>query len=281
MSDPMSDQKAEIGSVDPELFRDSLALINLSIGQKEGSLYSLNKFSETPQVRRQLANQLIMTPGCDIRTQAAYFINRFSWNLSCIIGFLDLNQLDLSFVWEGGFNVAYTWESYIDEEDKEHQYTVYKWHLDELRASSEQSKANVIGLQLIELMTPFIDIVYQETGLSKGSQWRLVTDAISAVYLQAGKQFGFVEGAMKRVTDIIESAGKPLTNKLWHFKKFEVNANKSPNLKDISGWFRIRGGCCRYYTISNGRYCGTCVHLDKVEQQERFEDYLIKQVSTD
>lgn len=280
MNKPASDKRTEANPVDPKLFGDSLALINLSIGQKENSLYSLNKFSETPQVRRQLANQLIMEPGCDIRTQAAYFINRFSWNLTCIICFLDLNQLDLDAVWDGNLSVKEEWRSSINK-NKERQYTVYKWHLDELKKTAQQLNADVIGQRLIELMTPFIDMVYQETGLSKGAQWRLVTDAISAVYLQAGKQFAFVEGAMKRVTDIIENTGKPLANKSWHFKKFEVCANKSPNLQDISGWFRIRGGCCRYYTVSNGRYCSTCVHLDKAEQQEGFEDYLIKLVSTD
>jgi hypothetical protein len=264
--------------VDPALFHDSLALINLSIAKKDDSFFDLKKLAEPSEIRRQLANQLIIEPGCDIRTQAAYLINRLSWDLVCIIGFLDLNRLSLDSVWEQDIGVADVWESYIHE-GNELKYTVYKWQLDELHARPKQSNATVIGQQLIELMMPFIDAVYHETRLSKGAQWRLVTDSISAVYLYAGKEFNDVKGAMARAINIIDSIGKPLTNKQWHFKEFHVSADASPTLKAISEWFRIRGGCCRYYTTPGGEYCSTCVHLDDAEQQKRFENYLIEQAA--
>lgn len=260
--------------IDNALIRNIMEEINLSVSKNSQPFLTLAQLAQPIDITRQLANQAIVEPSADARTQGAYLINQLSWRLVSIVCFLDLCQLSLDALWNGRIGVLDAWR-FSDLDGETPPYTTYEWHLDELKPCSQPLAAEQLGKQLIEIMTPFIAEVHHQTRFSQAAQWRLLTDSITAVYLHAGKLFNTVEEAKTRASDIIESTGKPLANAQWHFKEFNVSAQSSPTGETLKEWFRIRGGCCRYYTTEAGRYCSTCVHLDENEQQQRFENYLI------
>lgn len=260
--------------IDNALFFSVMEEINLSVNNKNKPFLTLTQLATPSEITHQLANQAKAEPSADARTQGAYLINQLSWTLVSIVCFLDLSKLSLDAVWDRSIGVLEAWRS-SELEGKKNSYTTYEWHLDKLEPCTQQLQAKHLGERLIEIMTPFITEVHHQTRFSKAAQWRLLTDSITAVYLYAGKQFNNAEKTMTRAREIIECTGKPLANAQWHFKEFQVPAQISPTGETLKDWFRIRGGCCRYYTTEAERYCSTCVHLDENEQKQRFENYLI------
>lgn len=252
-------------------FADAFQLISLSIGE-EKQYRLLTDFVNAEEIARQLAHQAKIQADMDVRTQGTYFISSFSWYLAEVMSLLDLNSLSLEKTW-ASLAIKTDLVSAVHDGIPYH-YVRYRWQLPELPIIYEQQDALVVGQRFITYLTPFIDEVRQQTGMAKGALWRLVTDAITASYLSTGKKLAKVREAMERASAIINETGGPLANRKWHFKEYSVDEDASPNGQRLSDWFRVRGGCCRYYTVSGGEYCSTCIHLPEHEREERLEKFL-------
>jgi len=178
-------------------------------------------------------------------------------------------------LWNDRLGVRDDWVREIEDGEEYHFVRYHSW-LPELRPSSTEPTPERVGQFLVDRLTPVVDEVRHQSRLGKAALWRLLTDALAASYLNTGKRLGKTAQAMARATAIIEATGKPLANPLWHFKEYSIDATASPTGRAIRDWFRVRGGCCRYDTLPDSDYCGTCVHLDEFERRTRFERHLFR-----
>lgn len=259
-------------------FTDAFQLIGLSIGE-EKQYRLLTEFVNPDEIARQLAHQTKIQINMDVRTQGTYFISSLSGYLADVISLLDLNYLDLENTWER-LAIKENLMSTVHE-GVTYQYVLYGWQLPELSKVQKQQDAHRVGQRFLSYLTPFIEEVRQQTGMAKGALWRLVTDAITASYLSTGKKLDKVSVAMERASTIINEAGGLLANRKWHFKEYSVDENMSPNGRRLNDWFRVRGGCCRYYTLSGGEYCSTCIHVPENEREVRLKRHLTNSVVCD
>ncbi len=107
------------------------------------------------------------------------------------------------------------------------------------------------------------------TGLGAAAQWRLVGDGLTGALVQRGQAMGQIEQALALGRAITADRGTRL-----HARQTEFVEVRHPKRPEIAEWFRLRGGCCRYYTAEGGEYCTTCVHRDRDDQIARLTDYL-------
>ncbi|WP_421853223.1 (2Fe-2S)-binding protein [Marinomonas sp.] len=262
---------ARIKSLDLLESTEAFKLIGLSIGQEQ-QFRPLKEFSSPNEIFRQLSHQTNVQPNMDVRTQGTYLISSLSWSLAEIVSWLDLNLLNLENIW-GILTIKENLMSVVDK-GRTYQYASYGWQLPELTFVLNQQDANSVGQNFIICLTPFVNEIRQQTGMAKGALWRLVTDALAASYLNSGKKLGLVRNAMDRAFAIINETGGVLANPKWHFKEYSVDAASSPTGLYLNDWFRVRGGCCRYYTLSGGEYCSTCIHLAEGEREERLKKHI-------
>lgn len=110
--------------------------------------------------------------------------------------------------------------------------------------------------------------IASRTGLGRSALWRLVGDAIAARFLEVGRQFNCLEEAKTTAMAILKSPGSPLNNRQLHYFDLSV---LDRNSKQVSHIFRARGGCCRYYSVKEGKYCATCVLKNPVERDEQLQ----------
>ncbi|MFQ3231172.1 MAG: hypothetical protein ACI9DO_002552, partial [Reinekea sp.] len=95
--------------IDNALIRNVMEEINLSVTKNGQQFSTLNQLAQPSDITRQLANQAIVEPSADARTQGAYLINQLSWRLVSIVCFLDLSQLSLNALWNGRIGVLDAW----------------------------------------------------------------------------------------------------------------------------------------------------------------------------
>lgn len=116
---------------------------------------------------------------------------------------------------------------------------------------------------------PFIEILSWLTGLSSGALWRLLSDAIAARFLEAGRHFGCLERAKSLALHVLKEPGSPLNNKQTQYFDLTV---LDGDRREVSHTFRARGGCCRFYSVKGGQYCTTCVLKDRHERDAQLKD---------
>lgn len=264
---------ALIETIDPARFTEELDLIALSVGEASLRFRPVSRLADANEVARQLADQQGCHADMDARTQGAYLMNRLSWDICAVIGWLDLNRLSVEDFLSDRVGVVDTRETEVEVGEVFH-YVRYRWWLPELNPVSAPPTPDVLGRYLVDRLEPFVEEIRRQTRLGKAALWRLLADALAASYLNTGKRLGLTGQAMARAAAIIEAVGKPLANDQWHFKEYCVDAGASPTGQALGDWFRVRGGCCRYYTLPDSDYCGTCVHLDEPEREARFQRYL-------
>jgi hypothetical protein len=247
-------------------YKTELALLSLEIA--DGDQYgSLAQLLQPEKVQNLLAQQALDEPTMDIRTQAAYLMNGLSWQLCSVLAWLDLRGMAFDDVSAGKLRVN-EWLEQGEHEGKPYHYVRYQWHLPELIKAAESTTAATVGEVVVALQQPIVQAVNEQSGLSKGALWRLVGDSLSYAYLYLGQQLGQAEYAMQRAQTLIELIGKPLANRQWRFQYYEATSKESSS-QTVGEWYRLRGGCCRYYTLPEGEYCSTCVHLSDEQRQQR------------
>lgn len=164
--------------------------------------------------------------------------------------------------------------------DKAHLYfRRYYCAINPPQALSEPVPADVLGEHIETLMQPLVEILSQQSGLGQKALWRLVTDGVAAYYLISQDEDAAQQRAMTRAEAVLNRPGSPLNNRQWHYWQFRLPAEESPTGEPVSRYVRIRGGCCRYYTLEGHDYCGTCVLLKKQDREARFINAAKKQLA--
>jgi hypothetical protein len=115
---------------------------------------------------------------------------------------------------------------------------------------------------------PLIERVFERTRLSHHAQWLLVADSCAALFLYLGQQLGEPARAMDEGLAFVRASGSPMNNRKTGYVTLEWNGH--------SDTFRARGGCCRYYTVSESGddYCTTCVLRKPEDRDARMLKYM-------
>ncbi len=253
-----------------------LELLFLTVQSDQTDYLTMQQLIEPDSIQQLLALQTQYESSMDIRTQAAYLTNGLGWQWLAIICWMDLRGLSLDDILSGKLSIRHTLEQGVYQGEP---YVNIRYHfrLPEVFPAASARSAQPLGCDIVELMTPLLQSIKAQSGLSMGALWRLITDSITHCYLYIGGMLGQQNAAMARARDIVNATGKPLANPQWQYQHIAVPAEVSPNGKPLAQWYRTRGGCCRYYTLPEGEYCSTCVHLSDVDQQQRLEDVLRNQ----
>lgn len=115
---------------------------------------------------------------------------------------------------------------------------------------------------------PLIERLHVRTSLPRHAFWRLVTDSLAAIFLDAGQRFQCVQQAQRDAMTILKKPGSPLNNRQVHYFDISIADDDDPARILAAKTFRARGGCCRYYTVDGGKLCSTCV-LKKADDRDR------------
>jgi len=124
----------------------------------------------------------------------------------------------------------------------------------------------------VHLHEALIAALSRMSGLGPAAQWRLVADGLTAALLGRGKELGKAERAVALGSAILRDRRTKLGSRQGEF----VLVDLPP---DHAEWFRLRSGCCRYYTSEGGDYCTTCVHRNRDDQIHRLRAYLARRAA--
>ncbi|MGU3493068.1 IucA/IucC family C-terminal-domain containing protein [Xanthobacteraceae bacterium A53D] len=236
-------------------------------------------FADDRFLAAMLARQQAGTPGLDAKGAAAYFISEYARVLGIAAASLYLSHgLAPAFVPE---NCALAFELPADGKprvrlrlldprcvtdrpgEQEHGSSCHPVDRDGLRSALRQ------GLEAH--MEPLINRLRDCTGLPAQAMWRLVSDAVAARFLEAGRQFGCEDDAQAEALAILKAPGSPLANRQLHFFEIVIGDEANPGRVLARRSIRARGGCCRFYTVPDGSYCSTCVLITPHERRRRIE----------
>lgn len=220
-----------------------------------------------------MANMVQHVAGPDAKLACAYLLGDISWMLGCLA----------SGLWLGGYPIAslspeavalsfrfVEWE-YDGEVGR---YCTIDLTLDAEGATCGAAEALALGRAIATLHQPLIDALAKATGLAAAAQWRIVGDGLSGGLLHQGKAMGQAAFGMQTAKTILTSRETRLYSRQTDFVQITFPADAAPETALACDWFRLRGGCCRYYTTEGGEYCTTCVLRDRPDQITRLRDYL-------
>jgi len=215
-----------------------------------------------------MAEELRHEPGLDARGCGAYLVNRLGYDIGRAIAALDLLGHDLLPLDPDTTGVTSTLAT--GEEDGEiYHYLETGVTTASCKLGAPREAADVARLYET-LFAPVVAGVSVACKLSQGALWRLVTDGISAAYLNLGEEAGETKEAVARAETILKHRETRLYAKQLNFLEVTLPAADNPLGEEVVETFRERAGCCRYYTTprSDGDYCGSCVH--RKDRPERF-----------
>ncbi|WP_127143961.1 ferric iron reductase [Pelagibacterium montanilacus] len=219
-----------------------------------------------------LDEEIERTPGADRKLAAAYTMGRISWSLALPLAGLALSGAWLIEAREGSASASVrlvTWQ----HEGESGVAPVFDAALSprgaRFSALPDAAGADRFRQAYEILLAPLVDSLHAASGLPRAALWRLAGDSLSAGFLEAGTEAGDPERAMTLVLPMLREKGSPLYARQTGFVRARL-----PERPDVCGWFRARGGCCRYYTAEGGEYCTTCVLRDPKSRKDRLIDHL-------
>lgn len=211
----------------------------------------------------------------DDRTRAAYLVGYVSWAVGRALAACELAFGGLPEVAAEAFRIAPLWRDW--EADGERGRSLdFAIGVD---IDPEQPlvlcEAGAARALMADINAPLVEQLRVATGISRGALWRLIADGYAAAWLTVGKALGREAEAMRRAVALLGGEGSPLNNGKTGFVEIRVSDPDDPT-RQVSDWFRARGGCCRYYTTpdSGGTYCSTCVLRSAESRDDLLASYL-------
>lgn len=217
-----------------------------------------------------VARKRAQAKGGDLRLGCAYLIGDLGWEIGGLLGGLWLSGWRVAAADPAAVAVALrdvAWE----EDGASGTSAVIDLTIAPAGLQAGGQAAADLARAIHDLLAPLVAALAQYTQLGQAAQWRLVSDGLTAALLQQGRLQGRMTDAILLGRSVTASRATPL-----HSKKLELVEVVCPDDPRITDWFRLRGGCCRYYTATgeSGDYCTTCVHRDRADQLSRLQDYL-------
>jgi len=208
--------------------------------------------------------------GGDAKLGCAYLIGDLGWELGSLLSGLWLSGWRVSAADPAAVALstrAVAWE----EADESGVAMVFDLPLDPGGLVGEGMQPDDLARAMTALLSPLIAALTRLTGLGATAQWRLVGDGLAAALVHRGKALGCLDAALDLGRSILSERPSKLRSRQTEFIEIRL-----PHRPDVSDWFRLRGGCCRYYTAAgeSGEYCATCVLRDRDDQIARLADWL-------
>lgn len=234
----------------------------------EGAVTLADLAAEEPALARLVALKQAQAKGGDARLGCAYLVGDLAWEVGNILAAL----------WLAGWRVAgadsaaiaittraVTWE----DEGETGTGQVFDLTLDPAGLTGGGVEPLDLARAMEGLHAGTIATLARLTGLGAAAQWRLVGDGLTGALIHRGQAMGQIETALALGRAITSNRSTRL-----YARQTEFVEVRHPRRLGISEWFRLRGGCCRYYTSAGGEYCTTCVHRDRDDQIARLATYL-------
>lgn len=219
-----------------------------------------------------VAQKAAQSRGGDERLGCAYLVGELAWELGRLLGGLWLAGWRIAALDPHAVGIVLREVAWTDG-DISGVGSVVDLVIDPIGVSGGGEAPADLARVLREALTSLVASLAVETKLGAAAQWRLVTDGLTAALLHAGRAAGSLPEAVGLGRAIAGDRTSPL-----HNRQVELVEVACPDRPEITEWFRLRGGCCRYYTATgeSGEYCSTCVHRDRDDQIARLADYLQK-----
>jgi hypothetical protein len=245
--------------------------------------------SEVDCLQAALDRQAAHHPHMEARTKASYFIGEYAWYVAAsAVG-------------------AYLAEKRVPDLATENvalRFQRYTWHEDGASGEADRIEVRFLSTRCAVLpddpladdpdncvlpttdslrewmrqsleahFAPLIDRVSAETRLSRHALWLLVADSCAALFLHLGKQSECQEVAMRDGLTFVKAPDSPMNNPKTSYVTVDYNGHCET--------FRARGGCCRYYTLSEtgADYCSTCVLRKPEDRDARLRAYLAQKIT--
>jgi len=255
-----------------------------SIGALEADWFRATEMSENAaRLDEALALQAVDYPQMEARTRGSYFIGEYAWYVPCaaITALLaerrapDLSvdnvALRVSTVqWQEG---EYSGESKrLDVRFLSGRFAALPDdpdanHPDAVIVPDETALREWLRNAIEAHFAPLVEQVYAKTRLGRQAQWNLVADACAALFLSAGEMVSDQPRGEAQGLAFVKTPGSHLQNPKTGYFTLEYEGHCET--------YRARGGCCRYYTVSeNAEKCSTCVLLKPEERDARILKYM-------
>jgi hypothetical protein len=238
--------------------------------------------AQSPFLEEALERQAAHYPQMDSRTKGAYFIGRYSWYIAAaaIATYLaegrvpDLSPHKLALCYEqkgdksgdaGRIHLRFLSRRFatLPHDPDAH-------HADALVLPNKDALRDWFRSTLEAHVTPLIARVHQQTRLGHYAQWCLVADSCAALFLNIGRMLKDEAQGKAEGLAFIKSPSSPMNNSKTGYVSLQY--------LDYRETFCVRGGCCRYYTVSDtAEKCSTCVLRKPEERNQRLLDYMAKQ----
>jgi hypothetical protein len=246
--------------------------------------------ASSPTISTLLARQTMYHPNLERLSQGSLLINKYSWDVfgSAISMYLAESRVpDLSPQNMAVRFVTYTW--YEGGESGQADRVEVRFlsprfaalpndpdagHPDAMVMPNSDALREWLRTSLEAHMQHIIEAVHAQTRLSRGAQWNLVADSCAALFLYVGKALSDEERGKTQGWAFIKADCSRMRTAKTEYITLTYTDN---NNVDHCETFRARGGCCRYYTVSDdAEKCSTCVLLTPEERNARLLAYLSK-----
>lgn len=206
--------------------------------------------------------------GGDDKLGCAYLIGEIGWMLGRLLGGL----------WLAGWHVQDAAPSAIaltlrpvawEDDGTSGMAQVIDLHLDPAGLTCGGDNPRHLARAMVGLHQDLIAALVRCTGLGQAAQWRLVGDGLSGALLEQGKSLGQVPQALTLGRTILGDKTTKLHARQAAYVEIILPGETEAAPPRARDWFRLRGGCCRYYTSDDGEYCATCVLRDRDDQIAR------------
>lgn len=125
---------------------------------------------------------------------------------------------------------------------------------------------------LLRHFSPLVDAVAEQSGMREGPLWKVIADSICIAFLMVGKHRDCEQAAREAALSIVHQRGTPLYSKRSGFHDVTVYDPNDTQTVLQTHSFRLRGGCCRIFTVDDHSYCSTCCFLKPDEQAKRLAE---------
>lgn len=217
-----------------------------------------------------VARKQAQARGGDMRLGCAYLIGDLGWEIGRVLGGLWLLGWKVRMIEPEAVAIVLREVSWEDSGESGTS-VVLDMTLDPAGMTDGGTDPADLARCIASLLSPLVAELARSTRLGATAQWRLVSDGLAGGLIQQGRAIGLMREAVALGRSITADSATPLRS-----RRLELIEITCPGQSDVTEWFRLRGGCCRYYTASgeSGDYCTTCVHRDRSDQVARLSEYL-------
>lgn len=236
-----------------------------------------------------LARQAIQHPNMESRTKGSYFLGEYAWYMpaAAIAAYVfeqrvpDLSPDNIALRF-----VRYTWREGGESGEADRievrflsgRFTCLPTdpdaaHPDAQVVPDSSALMDILREQLQAHFKPLIHQVYLQTRLGTHALWCLAADSFASLFSHLGDKVENGDAARRDFVALMTAKSSPMAKSKTHYVTLEQDG--------ACQTFRMRGGCCRYYTVSDtAEKCSTCVLRPNEEREAMMRAYMVRSAAS-